>query len=327
MINQDTDRRVERPILIVDSLNLFIRNFVANPTVSAKGEAAGGIVGFLGYLASVADRTLPKKVILVWEGGGSARKREIFNEYKAHRKPERLNRYHLGDIPDTVDNRNAQIRSIISLVKHLPVVQIYVENCEADDVIGYICRYKFPEDNKVILSSDKDFYQLLNDKVKIYNPHSKRFVNEADVLSRFNISPQNFCIAKAICGDVSDNVPGVEGVGFKTVAKRFPELASPVSVLLEEILTRASERLADSDLKALRQIVEQADIVRRNWQLMHLDTSNLSASQIKKIDNSFELYEEKRDKIGLMRGLIAEGLPGIDADPIFRSLSCVERKQ
>lgn len=295
--------------------------------MSAKGEAAGGIVGFLGYLASVADRVVPKKIVIVWEGGGSSRKREIFSEYKAHRKPERLNRYHLGDIPDTVDNRNWQIRTIIALAKNLPVVQIYVENCEADDVIGYICRYKFPDDRKVVLSSDKDFYQLLNDKVRIYNPSSKRFVHEVDVLERFQISAQNFCIAKAICGDASDNVPGVPGVGFKTVAKRFPELASSEPLLLEEILTRATQRLVDSDLKALRNIVDQAEIVRRNWRLMHLDTSNLSASQIKKIDNAFELYEEKRDKISLMRGLIAEGLPGIDADPIFRSLSCVERKQ
>jgi len=312
----------EKPILIVDGLSLFIRQFVANPSMNTKGEAAGGIVGFLGSLQWLVGQLSPKMVIVVWEGGGSRRRRAIFPEYKEKRRPQKLNRYYENDIPNTIDNRNHQVSTIVALLKNVSITQMYVEDCEADDVIGYLCRRKFPSDKKIILSSDKDFYQLIDEHTKVYSPNSKLFMGPTEVLEKFQITPRNFCLAKAVCGDPSDNIPGIEGVGFKTFAKRFQEIGTESDVTIAEIIEKANEnRTKKKAPKIYNQIVEGESIIRRNWSLMYLDTVNLSASQIKKIDNTIDKFEPKRDKMGLLREVMKEGLITFDADRFFFTLS------
>lgn len=308
----------DRPVLIVDGMNLFIRHFVANPSMSIRGEPAGGIIGFLKNLQWVMDTIVPSQVVVVWEGGGSARKRKLFKEYKSHRRPERLNRFYGNDeMPNTVENRNWQVATIVALLRFVPVHQIYVPDCEADDVIGHLSRYQFRDREKVILSSDKDFYQLIDEKTKIYSPTSKKFIDTDDVIERFGIHPTNFCTAKALCGDPSDNIPGLKGVGFKSLAKRFPQLGTEEDVSVSDIVKEAAERLAEKELKIFKRISEGEQIARRNWKLMYLDTAMLSASQIKKIKGAFDTFEPKRDKIGLLRKLVKEGLSTFDGDRFF----------
>ena len=96
-------------VLIVDGLNVFMRHFVANPTMSSLGHHAGGVVGFLKNLRLLVDKIEPSEVIVVWEGGGSARRRAIYPEYKEKRKPQKLNRFYGSDIPDSVVNRSDQV--------------------------------------------------------------------------------------------------------------------------------------------------------------------------------------------------------------------------
>ena len=152
----------KRPILIIDALNLFTRHYVVNPTMSTLGHHAGGTIGFLKAIRYLADKLLPIQIIVVWEGGGSPRRRAIFPEYKARRKPPKLNRFYGEDIPDSVENRDYQIALAIELLKNAPIMQVYVSDCEADDVIGYLAKYKLKDEECVIVSSDKDFYQLLS---------------------------------------------------------------------------------------------------------------------------------------------------------------------
>lgn len=315
---------IERPILIVDGLNFFTRHFVANPAMSSKGEPAGGVVGFLNGLKWIVEDVFPEKVVVVWEGGGSARKRGIFSEYKMKRRPEKLNRYY-EEIPNTVQNRNWQVAAIVALLRFVPVTQIYVEDVEGDDVIGYICKYKFPDREKVVLSSDKDFYQLLDSNTRIYSPTSKRFVDSDTVKERFEISPQNFCTAKAICGDPSDNVPGVKGVGFKSLAKRFPELLGEEDVSISDIVKEAASRRTPKGPMIYHRIAEGEELIRRNWKLMYLDTSTMSANQIKKVNAAFDTFEPKRDKMGLLRRLVKEGLSTFDADHFFFTFNNILR--
>ena len=88
--------------LIVDGLNLFTRHYIANPSTNKNGESVGGITGTLVSIASLSERFSPDRIIVVWESGGSARKRAIFKDYKLGRKPQKLNRYYGDDIPDTM---------------------------------------------------------------------------------------------------------------------------------------------------------------------------------------------------------------------------------
>lgn len=311
------------PVLIVDALNLFTTHFVANPALSKggehTGESAGGIVGFLSSLRWIMETVHPRKVIVVWESGGSSRKRKLFSEYKAHRRPQKLNRFYSADeLPDTVDNKNWQISTLVDVMRLLGVCQVYVKDCEADDVIGYISRYKLNENSQYIVSADKDYYQLLGENVSVYNPLGKRFVRPSDVTARFRITPRNFCIGKALCGDPSDNVPGIKGCGFKTLAKLFPKLTTDETVALRDVIDEAKARAAAGEKsKVVNRIAEGEDVIVRNWKLMLLDTGNLSASQVSQVNHQFDTFTPKLDKMGLMRCLVKGGLSAVDADRLF----------
>jgi 5'-3' exonuclease len=281
----------------------------------------GGIVGSLYDLNAIVQRFKPHKVYVVWEGGGSSRRRDIFPDYKAHRRPERLNRIYADEIKTTVSDHDNQIKMLVGLLKMLPINQLYVPDCEADDVIAYICRYEHPDDLHVILSSDKDYYQLVSDKTVIYSPTSKKIIQIQDVLERFSIHPNNFALAKSVCGDPSDNIPGISGVKFKTLSKRFSSLTDANPVMLDDFLNEARELAVNSKVKAPGEIIANESIIRRNWKLVHLDTGILSGTQIKKIQDQCTGCKTDRDKIGFIRQLLKLGIQTFNADLIFYTFS------
>jgi 5'-3' exonuclease len=309
-------------VLIIDGLNLFTRHFVAHPATGINGEHVGGIVGFLYGLAEFTERFSPKNIVVVWEGGGSQKRRNIYKDYKQKRRPEKLNRFYEDDIPDTVENRNSQITTLVNIIKKLPINQLYVEDCEADDVIGYLSKYKLRKNRKLIVSSDKDFYQLLDKNTIIYSPTWKKFVTSKEVKEKFSISPENFCLAKAICGDPSDNIGGVPGVGFKTLAKRIPELRGDDSVSIQEIVNKCKIMVEEgSNLKSIKNICESESIIKRNWKLIYLDTSNLSHGQIEKINYSVDTFAPARNKIQIMKILLENGIQTFNIDRLLLSLN------
>ena len=307
--------------LIVDGLNIFTRHYIANPSTSGNGENVGGTVGTISSLSSLCQRFKPSRMIIVWESGGSSRKRSIFKDYKQGRKPQKLNRYYEGEIPDTVQNRNTQINLIINLLKHTSALQIYVADCEADDVIGYLCKYELSDWKKVIVSSDKDFYQLLDDKTLIFSPTWKKFVSFKQVVDKFGISAENFCLAKALCGDKSDNIPGIKGVGFKVLAKRFPFLCEQKKFQLSDVLSECTQQIeSGSKVKVFKEIVKNENVIRRNLKLIRLDTNNLSGTQIKKIVDAFDTFSPARNKIQMLKTLREHAITNLDIDRVFLNM-------
>lgn len=306
------------PVLIIDALSLFSRHYVRNPAMSIHGHQAGGIIGFLNGLAFITEQLKPSVTYIVWEGGGSSRRRSLFPDYKQNRRPPKLNRYYEDDIPDSTENRVHQIGFLVELLKNVPVCQLFVDDCEADDVIGYLCRNTLKEKRKFIASSDRDFYQLLDEKTLIYSWSSKKYLGLDEVKAQFSIAPENFVLAKAIAGDPSDNIPGVKGAGFKTLAKRFDLLTKNVSI--NDILT-ICENSSSKSPKIYSHIYENADLIKRNWKLMYLDVSNLAAIQIKKIEAIVASHEPKKHKMQFMRMLIEEGLQAFDSHEFFSAFS------
>ena len=308
--------------ILIDGLNLFTRHFVAHPATGENGQHVGGIVGFLYAMIESIERFNPSRVIVVWEGGGSKRKRDIYKDYKGQRRPARLNRYYEDDIPDTVENRNHQISFLISMLSNIPIVQMYVPDCEADDVIGYLSKYKLRDKRKLIVSSDKDFYQLLDKNTIIYSPTWKKFVTSREVIEKFGISPENFCLARTMCGDPSDNISGVKGVGFKTLSKRFPDFSNKDSMSIDDIISQCEIMINEGcKLKTISCIFESRTLLERNWKLMYLDTSNLSATQIEKINFTIDDFTPCKNKINVMRMLIKEGIQTFNVDRLFLSLN------
>lgn len=303
-------------VLIFDGLNVFMRHYIANPTMSDNGDQVGGIVGFLNNVFSLIEKCKPEMVIVVWEGGGSKRKRDLFKEYKNGSRPQKLNRYYTNDeIPDTYKNRNFQLASLIEILSYLPICQIYIEDAEADDAIGYITKYKLSKKNKIIVSGDHDYYQLIDKDCIVYSPNSKTFINVDKVIERYGIHPNNFCLAKSIVGDNSDNIPGVPGVGYKNLSKEYSEL-----LLKEDFENNAFQLFIDNDVKhqnnpkkkLYKSIKENESLIERNVKLVRLDVDNLAHMQVKKIDENIEDFKPAWDNIQVNKLLLKHNIKNID---------------
>lgn len=306
---------MHRPILLIDAYNVFCRSYAANPQM-ANGEHVGGTMGFLSSLGSLISMLHPSACMIVWEGGGSARKRAIFPDYKGGRKPQKFNRFYEGEIPDTSENMNWQIKLTIALLKFLPVRQVYVSDCEADDIIGYMARYCFKDNDIVIVSSDHDYYQLVNERVNIWSPNQKKLIDEEFIIQKFGIHPKNFCLAKCFDGDVSDNIPGIKGVGLKTLSKRFPQFLDGQPTI-EDIIEECRALAESSKVKIFESILKSENVLHLNWRLMNLDLSSLSATQVKKIEDSIITSIPEPNKIGLMKTLIQNGIKTFNVDSLF----------
>ena len=115
---------------------------------------------------------------------------------------------------------------IIQYLKILPVKTVSIDKVEADDIIAYLSKtvLKHPEDKAFIVSSDKDFLQLVTDNVIVYSPIEKEYYTRQSVIDKYKISPYNFILHKTLLGDNSDKIKGVKGLGQKGLLKKFPEL-------------------------------------------------------------------------------------------------------
>jgi DNA polymerase-1 len=312
----------DNPILIIDGLNVFMRHFCANPSLSSNGDHVGGFLGFLGNVGSLSENFSPKKVIIVWESGGSLRRRAVMSSYKSGRRPTALNRYYEDDLPATSTNHTNQVSLLVKAFDSFPVTQIYVRGCEADDVVGYLTKYVYKKEKIVIASSDKDLHQLIDDTVVQWSPGQKRTIDKKGVIDKFGVSSCNFVTARCFVGDSSDDISGVKGVGFRSMAKWFPELGGEDFIPVSEIVERAKELSISKKGKTLLLISEASSIASRNWKLMNLDTSCLAADQIQKILGQLE-NRGKSNKMALLRLMAHHGMQNFDINRHFVAINSV----
>jgi 5'-3' exonuclease len=313
----------KRPIVLYDGFNNFIRNLVVNEAMNANGDLYGGALGVLRSIKNITKLFCPKLFVVVWEQGGpSPRRKSIYPEYKANRaktSKEVLKEGFKTDREFLLHDEETKTKQLLFLIKalsNLPILQIYIPETEGDDIVGFLAKREFAQDpsDKIIVSNDKDFYQLLDDpKVKIYDTGKKILVTKETVEQNTGITPRNFALAKACCGDISDNIDGVPGIKFKTLSKRFPDfLDSNKDLTIKEVLDHAKVQLEQNPkkpLKCYQDVLESESIIRRNWQLIYLDTSVFSASQIEKIRYKVQEYSPKMDYLELLRCFSAVSLP------------------
>ena len=226
-------------VLIIDSLNAFIRSFTIINHINKYGVHIGGLTGYLKSLGYAINLVRPTRVILVFDGqGGSTNKKYLYPEYKANRGYRRVTNWDLFDNQEQeAESITNQILRLIDYLKCLPVDLLSIDKIEADDVIGALAG-KLPGE-VTIVSSDRDYLQLVNEKITIYSPIKKKFYQYKDVLTEYGVTPQNFLAQKVLMGDSGDNVPGVRGIGQKTLLKHYPELAEDTVFTLDEILDKA----------------------------------------------------------------------------------------
>jgi len=312
----------DRPILLIDGANLFIRSWAAFPTMSSHGHQMGGCIGFLKSLKKIVTEIQPSGIYVAWEGGGSQRRRNIYSDYKLGRRPEKVNRFYGDDIPDSEENRKHQLISLLEMLKNVPVCQVYASDCEGDDIIAFMCNGPFRDRSKVIVSSDKDLYQLLNDNTKLYSLHKKRIVDALEIFDEYRIKTKHFALAKALCGDPGDNIDGIKGLGFKTAAKKIPLLGSDEELLLDDVISYCQVRIDESSV--YKRIVQEKEILQRNWKLVYLDGSMLSATQVSKVQHAVDTFIPRTNRISLIRLLIKEGVTDFDVEGFFYAFNCIE---
>ena len=283
-------------ILIIDGLNTFLRSFTMINHMNPDGHHIGGLTGFLksvGYAIRMAD---PTKVVIVFDGvGGSSARRNLFPAYKANRNTSRMTNYSIFSSKDEEqESINNQISRLIQYLQCLPVTVISIDGLEADDIIGYLANkfQKHEATQKVtIMSADKDFLQLVSDKVHCYSPTKKKVYTPKDVLEEFGVSSSNFLNYKILMGDQSDNIPGITGLGPKKLIKLFPELVSDTKIELDEIISSSADKVDENKLYLA--VVERRHQLLINNQLMSLDGGFLSPENKQLVkdafDNSYEL--------------------------------------
>lgn len=312
----------DRPILIIDSMNLFIRSYAAYPQMSQFGYQMGGCIGFLKKVKYLVDELQPRRVYVVWESGGSTKRRALYKEYKRGRRPVKLNRFYEDDIPDTDENKVHQTQVLVEVLKSTPICQLYAPDCEADDVMAWLCRGKFLKVEKIIASSDKDMYQLLDERTRQYSLDKKKLITMEDVYSEFHVMPWNFALAKTLCGDVSDNIPGVKGIGFKTAVKKIPMLATHQDLILQDIIDYCQSHAKDGPV--LQRINESTDQLKLNWRLVHLDSSSLTARQSQTIEKTIKEFKPQANKVAIIRTLLREGIQDFNVDSFLYTFTCLE---
>lgn len=277
-------RATNSDILLVDGTNTFIRCWSANPAMDENGNHTGGIVGFLKSLGYAIRTLAPTRCVIVFDGvGGSFKRRQIYPNYKERRKGRiRLNRTYedLAESTDEEENCRRQYIRLLHYLKTLPVNMVSVDHVEADDVIAFLAIDFFKESRKVfIMSSDKDFLQLCTHNVNVYSPTKKKIYGTAEVLDEYHIHPNNFVLYRALDGDDSDNVNGIEGAGPKTIVKHFPWLNEEQLHTVDEIVNHAAN--LRNKYKVMDKIADGKSLIERNIALMQLrDTALTSTAQL-----------------------------------------------
>jgi 5'-3' exonuclease len=286
-------------VLLVDGLNSYLRCFAATPTMDDNGEHVGGMTGFLRSIGQAIRQFKPSRVVIVFDGkGGSARRRAIFKDYKEGRKMmEKLNRtYDFQTKEEERESQKRQLHKLIAALQLLPVTIIIQDHVEADDVLAYLARLVEERGGEsIIMSTDKDFLQLTTEKIKIWNPIKKKIYNVAAVTEEYGIHPNNFIIYRTIDGDDSDKIPGVKGVGLKTLKKNFPELENETVVPWEHMFAVSEEK----DSKVCKLILENKQLLERNTSLMRLDEQQMSGQTKMNVLNQFDGNISTLNKLAL----------------------------
>jgi DNA polymerase-1 len=261
-------------------MNMLIRSFSLLKAMSPTGHHIGGLVGFLrslGYVTRIFD---PTRVIVVWDGkGGSANRKNIDPNYKANRATSRITHWGLYDTKaEETEALIGQLFRTKDYLECLPLQQIMMEKLEADDIIAYLAQQADKNNKKItIISSDKDFLQMVNKNIEVYAPVKKKTFTADNIEDELKVIPENYNIVKALLGDNSDGLKGVKGLGIKTIVSQFPDLVTKPNMTLDYVFEVCENNLEGK--KIFSKIVHEWDKVETNYKLMNLHESVLDDNE------------------------------------------------
>jgi DNA polymerase-1 len=226
----------------------------------------------------------PTRCIVVFDGkGGSQTRKKQFEGYKAQREGNqlRVNRAYAGMMNDE-DEKESMKRQFVWLnevLNYLPVTTMIYDGVEADDVMAYVTTHLLKEDEQaVVMSTDKDFLQLVDDKTIVWSPTKKKIYNKKAVKEEYGIESQNILLYRILDGDSSDNIPGVYGCGIKTLIKRIPEITEQTEVSVDDLFNLCETKKVETKgkIKLYNDILEAKQQILMNQKLMQLKDVDIS---------------------------------------------------
>jgi DNA polymerase-1 len=291
-------------VLIIDGTNTYFRTFSASPALNYNGEHVGGFYGFINILKNIIKSINPTRVIIVFDGkGGSQKRKKSYSNYKQGRAiKSKLNRVLDLDLTDEQRLLKLQFIKLLEYLDCLPVCVMSYDNIEADDVIAFLTTQCLSE-NVIIYSNDKDYFQLIDDRVSVYFPAKNKMYTGSDIKSEYGILPQNFIWYKVILGDKSDNVKGIHGVGQTKFDSNFSFLADNIYDL-----NSFKEKLNEFDSKTINKVKESFDIVERNHYIMQLFDVDISGSTKSKIMQLADAEIQPFNRFKLKKLMADDGL-------------------
>ena len=300
-------KNINSDILLVDGLNTYIRSFMAVPSLNDDGLHTGGIAGFLKSVGYAIKLLNPTRVIVVFDGkGGSQKRRKIYPGYKNGRRTDiRLNRTYeeLSDNITESQNFKKELIRTVNYLDALPVTVMALDQVEADDTIAYLAKQTFKDSNVTIMSTDKDFLQLASDKINIWSPVKKKIFGCKEIVDEYGINCKNFIFYRIMEGDVSDNIPGLDGVGLKRVLQAFPFLGEEPQVCLQQIYNYSENN--KGKYKIYERVLDNKLLLERNYELMQLHNSQIQSFTQLRIEEIVAKQIPKIDKMGFSK-LITE---------------------
>jgi DNA polymerase-1 len=302
--------------MVVDGNNQYLRAYIINPTLSTNGQPIGGVVGMLKILQKLCKEINPDQIVICWDGeGGSSKRKSMNKNYKEGRNPIRLNR----DVRNLTENEELankiwQQTRLAEYFNQLPIIQFLYPNVEADDVVSYVVNHQHYADwQKVIVSSDKDFIQLIDDKTILFRPIQEEILNVKRVLEEYSIHPSNFALARSISGDTSDNIQGIKGIGLATIAKRFPILAENKNYFISDLTNYAE----DKDGSVYEKVCDSVELIKENYDIMQLSSPQISIQTKTQIDNIIEEFTPEFNQMEFKKMSIQDGFGMVDFSSLF----------
>lgn len=270
--------------LLIDGHNL-LKVCMADPKVNNNGVHIGGIIQFLIKMRQMLLKKDFDYVYVFWDGDNSGQLRfEIYNDYKANRDKNYYSSEYEKQVNDyvkkcyahfsakNVENEKKKEKEreeferektiLQNMLEELFIRQVSVDLIESDDLIAYYTNNKKENEKIVIMSSDMDLSQLLSEDVCIYSTILKKFITIENYKEIEGFHYENVVIKKIICGDSSDNIKGIKGVGEDTLFKLIPEIKDR-KITLDDVIQKAKENIIERENKKKKPLKYTLNIINK----------------------------------------------------------------
>lgn len=301
------ENKVRPRLLLIDMWNIAIGMNATTNIVDGNSEQIGMYLGTLNMIRTCVDKLKPNKIVLAFDGPEAGeRRRKIYPGYKAGRRVKaKTSTVTIQEDDDeqtkftSSDAFTNQLIKIYDFCKLLPVSTVMVPYCEGDDLIAYLAEKNKEVFDVNIVSSDKDYCQLIQPTIKVYNWREKTLYTEEIFFNKFNISSRNYIYMKILLGDSSDEVKGVKGIGKST----FPifhnmlneAVYDNVGEFVEGVKTIDTAELKTREKNALKNLFLEETVKEMFllFQVMKLDENCLKLQHITMLREQIDQQEGK----------------------------------